>query len=92
MAYKTWVNLYLPDSFFWVFMTFKFFYQLIQDIMKKLMFQKSDTNASNRQSFNSDKQYLLPPSVVWTKKIALGVYLLVVFGLTLTLILLIITF
>jgi hypothetical protein len=63
--------------------------------MKKLVSRKlesNDTKASTQESFNVQEQYLPNDSVVHTKMIVLGIYLLVIFALVLTLILLICTF
>jgi hypothetical protein len=63
--------------------------------MKKLVFQKpesSHTKSSSQESFNVQEQYLPNDSIVRTKMIVLGIYLLVIFALVLTLILLICTF
>jgi hypothetical protein len=63
--------------------------------MKKLVFQKPEsknTKASTQESFKVQEQYLPNESVVRTKMVVLGIYLLVIFALVLTLILLICTF
>jgi hypothetical protein len=63
--------------------------------MRKLVFQKPGSNhtkSSTQESFNVEEQYLPNDSVFRKKMIVLGIYLLVIFALVLTLILLICTF
>ncbi len=95
MAHLNWVNILLPNSFFWVFITFIFFYLLIQDAMKKLVLKKYENNyskSSTQESFNIQEQYEPMKSIFRKKIFALSIYLLIISGLVLALILLICTF
>jgi hypothetical protein len=63
--------------------------------MKKLVIRKPESNytkTSSQESFNVQEQHLPKDSVIRLKWIVLGIYLIVIFGLVLTLILLICTF
>ena len=63
--------------------------------MKKLISQKSEQNyskSSTQESFNIEEQYVPKSSTVITKNLVLGIYIIVVFALVLTLIVLIANF